>query len=103
MVQLREISSDPPPAEARSGGGRSLHSLNTDELRAEVERLRAVAAAAAAQATQQPPAPLADVAEGDEGDEEGGRALGCALRRRPSFHVASRLPRRVLLAGAGAG
>jgi hypothetical protein len=83
MVQLRKISSEPPPAraaaEARSSS-KSLHSLNTEELRAEVERLRAVAAAAAAaQAAQQAQAPLEDVAEGDEGDdEESARQLGCA-------------------------
>jgi hypothetical protein len=91
MVLLQELPQSaapavpaPPPAAAKS-----IKSLSTEELRAEVERLRALAAARAARSTAAPPPPpaaLDDVDEGDEAAEEDA-ARGCARGRG---HVASR-------------
>ena len=87
MVLLQEL---PPAAPAAP---RSKYSeQSTEELRAEVERLRAQLRAAAVAAPAPPFAPLDDVDEGDERDEAGEETGGCARRgaRSAPLRVASR-------------
>jgi hypothetical protein len=82
MVLLQEMRAPAAPAAPPAARAAGLQALSTEELRAEVARLRALAAARAAEA----PPPAAALDDVEEGDEEGGEASdgGCARRGAPA-------------------
>ncbi len=92
MVLLEELAPLAPPAPARAPAAAKYgQALSTEELRAEVERLRAAAAAL----SRAPPAHLDDVDEDTPPEEDSGNGAfgGCVRRPCVTSHVARLTPR----------